>query len=39
MTQRVAVADDSKTMRTIIRCSLEALGYADVAEAGNGAEA
>ncbi len=39
MTQRVLVADDSKTMRTIIRRSLEALGYADVAEAGDGAEA
>ena len=33
------VADDSRTMRTIIRRSLEALGVSDIAEAGDGAQA
>jgi len=39
MIQRVLVADDSKTMRTIIRRSLEALGISEVTEAGDGVEA
>ena len=33
------MADDSKTMRTIIRRSLQAVGVADATEAGDGNEA
>ena len=39
MTWKVLLADDSKTMRTIMRRSLEALGVSGVSEAGDGAEA
>ncbi len=35
----VLVADDSKTMRTIIRRSLETLGVSAITEAADGAEA
>lgn len=33
------VVDDSKAMRTILRRILEEIGYEDILEAGNGAEA
>jgi two-component system chemotaxis response regulator CheY len=36
---RVLLADDSGTMRTIIRRSLEALGHSDIVEAADGAQA
>jgi two-component system chemotaxis response regulator CheY len=36
---RVLIADDSGTMRTIIRRSLEAVGVTDTAEAADGAQA
>ncbi len=39
MSLQVLVADDSRTMRTIIRRSLESLGVSNIAEAGDGAEA
>ena len=36
---RVLMADDSKTMRTIIRRSLQAVGVNEATEAGDGSEA
>ncbi len=36
---RVLMADDSKTMRTIIRRSLQAVGVTEATEAGDGNEA
>ena len=39
MSINVLLADDSKTMRTIIRRSLESLGVTAVSEAADGAEA
>lgn len=39
MSKRVLIADDSKTMRTIINRSLASLGVTSVAEAADGVEA
>ena len=39
MSLEVLLADDSKTMRTIVRRSLQALGFSDVSEAADGVEA
>jgi two-component system, chemotaxis family, chemotaxis protein CheY len=39
MSVNVLLADDSKTMRTIIRRSLEALGVSSITEAADGVEA
>lgn len=39
MSVNVLVADDSRTMRTIIRRSLESLGVTEITEAADGVEA
>ena len=39
MSNKVLVVDDSGTMRKIITRALNAVGYSDVVEAGDGVEA